>query len=124
MTETRKAKLSPQVRDALAVLIVGAGPTGLTLACELGRRSVSFCLIEAAPGQQPGSRGEGIQPRTLEVFADRISQGRGLAPAGSPMPLRSTTRVQGREDRRENPRQAGSADLKEDDRSGENGSHT
>ncbi|HEX4225320.1 MAG TPA: FAD-dependent oxidoreductase [Pseudonocardiaceae bacterium] len=52
------------------VLIVGAGPTGLTLACELARRGVSFRLIEAAPGPQPGSRGKGVQPRTLEVFDD------------------------------------------------------
>ena len=50
------------------VLIAGAGPTGLTLACELARSGVSFRLIEAAPGPQPGSRGKGIQPRTLEVF--------------------------------------------------------
>jgi len=53
-----------------AVLIVGAGPTGLTLAVELARSGVSFRLIEAAPGPQPGSRGKGIQPRTLEIFGD------------------------------------------------------
>jgi 2-polyprenyl-6-methoxyphenol hydroxylase-like FAD-dependent oxidoreductase len=57
----------------LAVLIVGAGPTGLTLACELGRRGVSFRLIEAVPGPQPGSRGKGIQPRTLEVLTTLAS---------------------------------------------------
>jgi 2-polyprenyl-6-methoxyphenol hydroxylase-like FAD-dependent oxidoreductase len=56
--------------NLLAVLIVGAGPTGLTLACELARSGVSFRLIEASPGPQPGSRGKGIQPRTLEVFDD------------------------------------------------------
>ena len=49
------------------VLIAGAGPTGLTLACELARRGIGFRLIEAVPGPQPGSRGKGIQPRTLEV---------------------------------------------------------
>ena len=49
-----EAKLSPQVGNAPTVLIVGAGPTGLTLACELARRGVSFRLIEAAPGPQPG----------------------------------------------------------------------
>ncbi|MEW2134273.1 FAD-dependent oxidoreductase [Streptomyces sp. NPDC005435] len=54
--------------NAPTVLIVGAGPTGLTLACELARRGVSFRLIEAAPGPQPGSRGKGVQPRTLEAF--------------------------------------------------------
>jgi len=54
MTETMRTKLSPQVRNAPTVLIVGAGPTELTLACELARSGVSFRLIEAAPGPQPG----------------------------------------------------------------------
>ena len=52
------------------VLIVGAGPTGLTLAIELARRSIGFRLIEAAKTPFAGSRGKGIQPRTLEVFHD------------------------------------------------------
>jgi 2-polyprenyl-6-methoxyphenol hydroxylase-like FAD-dependent oxidoreductase len=33
----------------VAVLIVGAGPTGLTLACDLARRKVSFRIIDKAP---------------------------------------------------------------------------
>jgi 2-polyprenyl-6-methoxyphenol hydroxylase-like FAD-dependent oxidoreductase len=32
---------------ALTVLIVGAGPTGLTLACELARRGIASRVIEA-----------------------------------------------------------------------------
>jgi 2-polyprenyl-6-methoxyphenol hydroxylase-like FAD-dependent oxidoreductase len=52
------------------VLIVGAGPTGLTLACELARRGVACRVIERAPHLFPGSRGKGLQPRTLEVFDD------------------------------------------------------
>jgi 2-polyprenyl-6-methoxyphenol hydroxylase-like FAD-dependent oxidoreductase len=72
------------------VLIVGAGPTGLTLACELARRGVSFRLIEAAPGPQPGSRGKGIQPRTLEVFEDLGIVDRVLANGRMAMPTRST----------------------------------
>jgi 2-polyprenyl-6-methoxyphenol hydroxylase-like FAD-dependent oxidoreductase len=52
------------------VLIVGAGPTGLTLAIELARRSIAFRLVDAAPTPSAGSRGKGIQPRTLEVFHD------------------------------------------------------
>ena len=62
------AEMTDGQMDASArtdVLIVGAGPTGLTLACELTRAGVSVRLIEAAPGPQPGSRGKGIQPRTL-----------------------------------------------------------
>jgi 2-polyprenyl-6-methoxyphenol hydroxylase-like FAD-dependent oxidoreductase len=53
-----------------AVLIVGAGPTGLTLALDLARRAISFRLIEAAVKPFEGSRGKGIQPRTLEIFDD------------------------------------------------------
>src|SRR5262245_58682026 len=52
------------------VLIVGAGPTGLTLAIDLARRQIAFRLIEAAATPFAGSRGKGLQPRTLEVFDD------------------------------------------------------
>ncbi|WP_158884369.1 FAD-dependent monooxygenase [Rhodanobacter sp. L36] len=52
------------------VLIVGAGPTGLTLACMLAQRKVRFRIIEASPSAQTGSRGKGLQPRTLELFDD------------------------------------------------------
>jgi 2-polyprenyl-6-methoxyphenol hydroxylase-like FAD-dependent oxidoreductase len=52
------------------VLIVGAGPTGLTLALDLARRAISFRLIDAAASPFAGSRGKGIQPRTLEIFED------------------------------------------------------
>jgi len=89
MTETTRTKLSPQVRNAPTVLIVGAGPTGLTLACELARRDVSFRLIEAAPGPQSGSRGKGIQPRSLEVFDDLGIVDRVIAGGRMAMPLRS-----------------------------------
>jgi 2-polyprenyl-6-methoxyphenol hydroxylase-like FAD-dependent oxidoreductase len=52
------------------VLIVGAGPTGLTLAVDLARRGISFRILDSAAGPFFGSRGKGIQPRTLEVFDD------------------------------------------------------
>jgi 2-polyprenyl-6-methoxyphenol hydroxylase-like FAD-dependent oxidoreductase len=90
MTETTGTKVSPQVRNALTVLIVGAGPTGLMLACELARSGVPFRLIEAAPGPQPGSRGKGIQPRTLEVFDDLGVVDRVIANGRMAMPIRST----------------------------------
>jgi 2-polyprenyl-6-methoxyphenol hydroxylase-like FAD-dependent oxidoreductase len=54
----------------IAVLIVGAGPTGLTLAVDLARRGVPFRLIDAASMPFAGARGKGIQPRTLEIFDD------------------------------------------------------
>jgi 2-polyprenyl-6-methoxyphenol hydroxylase-like FAD-dependent oxidoreductase len=52
------------------VLIAGAGPTGLTLAIELARRGVDVRIVDKAEGFAPGSRGDGLQPRTLEVFED------------------------------------------------------
>ncbi len=56
---------SPSQTD---VLIVGAGPTGLTLACELLRREVSCRIIDKAPTPATTSRALGVQPRTLELF--------------------------------------------------------
>ncbi|GAB2835142.1 FAD-dependent oxidoreductase [Actinoallomurus bryophytorum] len=72
------------------MLIVGAGPTGLMLACQLARGGVSFRLIEAAPGPRPGSRGKGVQPRTLEVFGDLGIVDRVIACGRMAMPIRST----------------------------------
>lgn len=77
-------------KTVLSVLIVGAGPTGLTLACELARRGVSFRLIEAAARPQVGSRGKGVQPRTLEVFDDLGIGERVLANGRMAMPIRTT----------------------------------
>jgi 2-polyprenyl-6-methoxyphenol hydroxylase-like FAD-dependent oxidoreductase len=67
------------------VIIVGAGPTGLTLGIELARRSIAFRLIDATKGPLPGSRGKGIQPRTLEVFEDLGVIG-AILEAGTPYP--------------------------------------
>ena len=50
------------------VLIVGAGPVGLTLACELARRGIACRLIDRNLGPATTSRALGTQPRTLEVF--------------------------------------------------------
>jgi 2-polyprenyl-6-methoxyphenol hydroxylase-like FAD-dependent oxidoreductase len=52
------------------VLIIGAGPTGLTLAIDLARRGISCRIVDAAETPRNGSRGKGIQPRTLEIFDD------------------------------------------------------
>jgi 2-polyprenyl-6-methoxyphenol hydroxylase-like FAD-dependent oxidoreductase len=52
------------------VLIAGAGPTGLTLGIELARRGIAVRVIDKATEFFHGSRGDGLQPRTLEVFED------------------------------------------------------
>jgi 2-polyprenyl-6-methoxyphenol hydroxylase-like FAD-dependent oxidoreductase len=67
------------------VLIAGAGPTGLTLALDLARRGIAFRLIEAAKTPFQGSRGKGIQPRTLEIF-DALGVIDAILAAGAPYP--------------------------------------
>ncbi|MFB7874950.1 FAD-dependent monooxygenase [Nocardia sp. NPDC056064] len=52
------------------VVVTGAGPTGLTLALDLARRGVAVRIVDRAAVPFAGSRGDGIQPRTLEVFDD------------------------------------------------------
>ncbi|MBF6455725.1 FAD-dependent monooxygenase [Nocardia cyriacigeorgica] len=52
------------------VLIVGAGPTGLCSAIELARRGVHHRLIDRNDAPALGSRGKGLQPRSLEVLDD------------------------------------------------------
>lgn len=53
------------------VMIVGAGPTGLMLACELRRAGVSVQLVDRADGRRTASRAAGLHPRTMEVFDQR-----------------------------------------------------
>jgi 2-polyprenyl-6-methoxyphenol hydroxylase-like FAD-dependent oxidoreductase len=67
------------------VIIIGAGPTGLTLACDLARRGVPFRIVDKATEPFAGSRGKGVQPRTLEVFDD-LGIVEELLSAGSPYP--------------------------------------
>ncbi|MBN8726258.1 MAG: FAD-dependent oxidoreductase [Xanthomonadales bacterium] len=67
------------------VLICGAGAAGLTLAIDLARRGVDFRLVDKLAAPFPGSRGKGIQPRTLEVFED-LGIVQAILAAGGPYP--------------------------------------
>lgn len=64
-----------------AILIVGAGPTGLTLAHELLWRGVKPRLVEKRPSISPIPKALGIMARTLELLApsgiadDMLAQG-------------------------------------------------
>lgn len=50
------------------VLIVGAGPTGLTMATELALHGLRSRIIDKAPQQSQTSKALGVQARTLELF--------------------------------------------------------
>ena len=59
------------------VLVVGAGPVGLTLAIDLGRRGVRCTLVEKKPAPEFLPKMERCNARTMEIFrrmrlADRI----------------------------------------------------
>jgi 2-polyprenyl-6-methoxyphenol hydroxylase-like FAD-dependent oxidoreductase len=65
------------------VLIVGAGPTGLTLARELHTLGVAAQIVDRAPDAVHESRALAIQARTLEVLA-RNGLADDLVSAGNP----------------------------------------
>ncbi|MFK8252014.1 FAD-dependent monooxygenase [Ancylobacter terrae] len=52
------------------ILIVGAGPVGLALACELARHGVRPRIIDRRTEPLPFCRAIGVTPRTLEVYDD------------------------------------------------------
>ncbi|MCY0928633.1 FAD-dependent monooxygenase [Streptomyces sp. H27-H1] len=66
------------------VLIVGAGPVGLSAAAELVRRGVSCRLVDRLPARLPYAKAVGIQPRTLEIW-DRMGLARTVMEAAVPL---------------------------------------
>src|SRR5215472_1446570 len=52
------------------VLVVGAGPVGLTTACELARHGVHCRIIDRLAQPLPYCRAIGVTPRTLELWED------------------------------------------------------
>ena len=70
-----------RVNPPFDVLVVGAGPVGLTMACELARSGVRCRIIDKAGAPASTSRALGIFPRTLEMFqmmgmVDPVLEGR------------------------------------------------
>jgi 2-polyprenyl-6-methoxyphenol hydroxylase-like FAD-dependent oxidoreductase len=64
------------------VLIVGAGPSGLTLACGLARAGISFHLIDKLNERLPHSRALVVHLRSLEIF-DQLGIADELLPIGN-----------------------------------------
>lgn len=50
------------------VLIVGAGPTGLSLACQFIRYGIDFVIVDKNEGVTPYSKALGVHARTLEIY--------------------------------------------------------
>ena len=72
------------LKNEFDVVIVGAGPVGLWLACELALAKVNVAVLERRAEAVTQSRALGIQGRTVEVFALRglaerfLSRGRAI----------------------------------------------
>ncbi|MFG1350257.1 FAD-dependent monooxygenase [Xanthobacter autotrophicus] len=64
------------------VLIVGAGPVGLTMALELARYGVPVRIIDKIPDAAHTSRAVAVWPRTLELL-DRSGAAADLIPLGN-----------------------------------------
>lgn len=61
----------PEDTDRRPVVIVGAGPTGLTAALELSRLGVDVRIVDRGAAPSINSKALAIQGRTLELLMDR-----------------------------------------------------
>src|ERR1700733_9665305 len=95
------------------VLIVGAGPVGLALAIDLGRRGVECVVVEQSDGTIYHPRATAINARSMEFFrrwgvADAVRQA--AAPEGFPHTALYVTTLAGYEIARiERPHHGGGA---------------
>jgi|SRR5262245_6165519 len=80
--------------DVLDVLIVGAGPTGLSLAAQMNSFGVRFRLIDRALDRAHESRALGVQARTLEILQN-LELGDALVARGTTS-ARVTMHIEGR----------------------------
>jgi 2-polyprenyl-6-methoxyphenol hydroxylase-like FAD-dependent oxidoreductase len=66
------------------VLVVGAGPVGLTLAMDLARRGIAVVAVEVrSAGEPPNVKCNHVSSRSMEVFR-RLGVAQGLRNAGLP----------------------------------------
>lgn len=93
--DSRTAPTAPALASARAdVLVVGAGPAGLTLTADLLRRGIDVRLIDAAAAPAETSRATSLTPRTLEVLDD-LGVGQDLIDTG--IPIRIAEAFQGQD---------------------------
>jgi 2-polyprenyl-6-methoxyphenol hydroxylase-like FAD-dependent oxidoreductase len=72
-----------QKAGGVSVLIVGAGPTGLTAAMELSRMGIGIMIIDKASGPSTSSRALAVQSRTIELLSQR-GPGEEMIATGNP----------------------------------------
>jgi phenol 2-monooxygenase len=66
---TNRGRVIEELPSEVDVLIVGAGPAGLTLAAQLASCSdIKTCIIEEVPERLSMGRADGIACRTMEMF--------------------------------------------------------
>ncbi|MER7463246.1 FAD-dependent monooxygenase [Streptomyces sp. NPDC097981] len=70
------------------VLIVGSGPTGLTLACSLSLGGAAVRVIEGRTAPHRESRGKGLRPGSLDIFEELGAAGPLTAVGSSGVVLR------------------------------------
>ncbi|MFD3903178.1 FAD-dependent monooxygenase [Streptomyces sp. CB04723] len=73
--------------DVTDVLVVGAGPTGLVLACDLARRGIAVRIVDRSPAPPRTSRAKGPNPRSLEILDDLGVAEAVLAAGSAPLPM-------------------------------------
>ncbi len=78
--------------EPVDVLVVGAGPTGLTLAAQLAAHGIRPRLVDRSHDRVHESRALAIQPRTLEVLAGLGISDRLVALGNAAVHLRIHTR--------------------------------
>ncbi|MFI1715828.1 FAD-dependent monooxygenase [Streptomyces sp. NPDC053513] len=66
-SETPRKTPAPEPYD---VLVVGAGPTGMVVACELLRRGVRVRIVDRAPEPSPFPKALLVWPRSIDLFED------------------------------------------------------